>query len=61
MSKQQGGQCKICKEAKALCVDHCHEYGHVRGLLCQQCNHALGLFYDDIEKLRSAIEYLRNG
>ena len=40
----QGGRCAICRKAqqvKALAVDHNHQTGKVRGLLCQNCNHAI--------------------
>lgn len=52
--------CKICnkKPDYNLYVDHNHETGQVRGLLCLQCNTALGNFYDDIGLLQKAIEYL---
>ena len=39
-------------------IDHCHETGKVRGLLCSKCNIALGNFDDDIETLKRAISYL---
>lgn len=52
MLEEQGGRCAICREPerrlnrrgapKALSIDHDHETGEVRGLLCQDCNHALG-------------------
>lgn len=41
-----------------LAIDHDHSTGKVRGLLCHNCNRALGLFKDSIENLKSAISYL---
>lgn len=43
---------------KELDIDHCHETGIIRSLLCNRCNQALGLFKDDIESLKKAINYL---
>lgn len=56
----QNGCCAICGKAVDgnLCVDHCHETGGVRGLLCKPCNFGLGLFGDDPERLRRAADYL---
>lgn len=60
----QGGVCAICggtdwSGSKGTpSIDHCHESGKVRGLLCMGCNVALGRFKDDIELLARAIEYL---
>lgn len=58
----QGGLCAICGEAdkggRALAVDHCHESGKVRALLCHRCNPGLGFFRDDIDRLKKAIAYL---
>lgn len=50
--------CYICKREAKLQIDHCHTNGHVRGMLCPQCNRALGLFGDNVEALRSAAAYV---
>lgn len=42
-----------------LAVDHCHTTGEVRGLLCHNCNRALGLFQDSVSNLKRAIDYLK--
>jgi hypothetical protein len=60
----QDGRCAICgtddpKGRGDFHVDHCHETGAIRGLLCHFCNVALGNFKDDIARLEAAIEYLR--
>jgi hypothetical protein len=41
-----------------LVIDHCHETGTVRGMLCHNCNRALGLFQDNISLMKTAINYL---
>lgn len=41
-----------------LVIDHCHTTGVVRGMLCHNCNRALGLMQDDIELLKRAVSYL---
>jgi hypothetical protein len=63
--QEQGGVCAICRRApadntkqRALAVDHCHQTGTIRGLLCGPCNLALGLFQDKAEFLVMAAEYL---
>jgi Recombination endonuclease VII len=43
-----------------LHVDHDHGSGTVRGLLCNACNTAIGLFEEDVPRFLSAVEYLRN-
>jgi hypothetical protein len=66
MFATQGGVCAICSAPdeslkKRLCVDHCHTTGAVRGLLCDNCNTALGKFRDNADTLRRAITYLEGG
>jgi hypothetical protein len=60
--KNQGGLCKICNQecshGKALSLDHDHDTGQIRDLLCASCNLALGGFKDNPEMLRSALKYL---
>lgn len=61
---RSGGHCEICgaeggtTRTKHLFVDHNHQNGAVRGLLCQSCNQGLGFLRDDPEILRKAILYL---
>lgn len=66
--EKQGGVCAICGQpemrttkagvAMLLHVDHCHNSGKIRGLLCHKCNSALGLFMESSEILSSAVNYL---
>ncbi len=62
MFDQQNGKCAICEEdfnnPRMAHVDHCHNTGKVRGLLCTKCNPGIGFFGDSIDKLKSAQEYL---
>lgn len=66
MHERAGGLCEICKGpptnyqgVETLCIDHCHSTGKVRGLLCNKCNQALGLFQDSTWNLEAAISYLQ--
>lgn len=54
-------QCQICSGKNRLVVDHCHTSGKIRGILCSNCNSALGHFSDNVEYLGKAIEYLNSG
>jgi hypothetical protein len=54
----QGGGCAICGRPDADNVDHDHETGHVRGILCFPCNVAIGLVHEDGERLLAAASYL---
>jgi hypothetical protein len=60
---QQAGRCSICLKRWQDClqylyVDHAHKTGKVRGLLCNACNTAIGLFEEDRARLISALSYL---
>ena len=57
----QNGKCKICDSPslkRKLAVDHCHDTGNIRGLLCENCNRGLGVFNDNVSTLTKAIQYL---
>lgn len=72
MLKEQNGVCAICGlpekannpnnngKKKGLSIDHCHETGKVRGLLCGNCNTGLGYFKDNLDLLASTTSYLIN-
>jgi hypothetical protein len=58
--KKQEGKCTICdKYNKKLCVDHNHQTGNVRELLCGSCNKLLGFAKEDINILLGAINYIK--
>jgi hypothetical protein len=67
LEEKQEGKCAICGSEgfiinkygfKKIVVDHDHETGKVRGLLCHNCNRGLGLFQDSSDFLRKAANYL---
>lgn len=69
MVAERGGICDICKQPPSaentrahwngkLCIDHCHDTGKVRGLLCNDCNLAVG-YGKNPDVLIRAAEYLR--
>jgi hypothetical protein len=62
MVVEQNNKCGICKKImKEPCVDHDHATGEIRGLLCYNCNAAIGLFEDNPLTLMAAIKYLEEG
>lgn len=60
--EDQQGVCKICcsNTSRRLAVDHCHQTGVIRSLLCSKCNTALGLTNENKEILQSMINYLES-
>jgi hypothetical protein len=61
---QHGGVCDICGGPPdgrwgTFTLDHCHETGALRGLLCSKCNRGIGYFKDDPDRLMRAVKYLR--
>ena len=68
MLARQGGGCAICGrkvdnhkngKKRRMCVDHDHETGLMRGILCTRCNTGIGMFANDEKLLRRAIKYLQ--
>jgi hypothetical protein len=57
--RQQGGLCAVCGRREAKQVDHDHETGVVRGIVCLLCNAAMGAFHDDPNLIRRAIAYVK--
>jgi hypothetical protein len=65
--EEQEWRCAICRTDQAgptvshsLCVDHDHATGHIRGLLCHDCNVAIGRLKDNPELCRAAATYLES-
>jgi hypothetical protein len=62
--ESQGGRCAICGgerngPGKRLHIDHCHDTGKVRGMLCAKCNTAVGLLDNDPARAEQLARYLR--
>lgn len=63
--EEQKNCCAICDRhvlecSQPLYVDHCHDTGKIRGLLCAGCNGGIGLMNDDVEVVRKAVKYLES-
>lgn len=60
--RDQGAACPICTDAlvelSKIHIDHCHDTGRVRGLLCGRCNQAIGLLREDVNSMQRAIAYV---
>ena len=66
MLAAQGGKCALCSAQvpggrwTRFHVDHCHDTGRVRGLLCNSCNSALGALGDTEESIAKVLAYVAN-
>lgn len=67
MVAEQDGKCAICGrepsgkgKSAVLHIDHCHETGRIRKLLCTNCNCGIGFFRDDPVLVRKALKYLED-
>lgn len=59
MHAAQGGTCAVCSRTdRPLVIDHCHVANRVRGLLCAQCNSALGLLSESVPAVEGLLAYL---
>lgn len=61
MVQDQEGKCKICRDppkTRRLDIDHCHETGKVRALICGRCNKIIGHAHDESYRLRLCADYL---
>jgi Recombination endonuclease VII len=66
MFEEQDGKCAICRSSDTKSksqlrfhIDHNHKTGKLRALLCACCNRGIGMFYENIDWLFAAIEYLK--
>ncbi len=67
IKQQQNGVCAVCHQAETvmqkdtlrqLAIDHNHDTGQIRGLLCHMCNVAVGYLHDDPLRARALADYL---
>jgi hypothetical protein len=70
--ESQNGVCALCNKPESardkwtgkvrrLAIDHCHETGQVRGLLCYRCNHITGCLGDNLEAALKLVRYMEGG
>ena len=65
MYANQDGRCASCQEEISLLgrsthIDHCHDTGKVRGILCRRCNSALGFLDDSAAKVALLLGYIES-
>ena len=63
LREEAGGVCQCCGREglhhhSRLVIDHCHETGKIRGLICSRCNSILGFANDNIDTLKNLIKHL---
>lgn len=64
--EEQGGLCAVCDQPmvrgargrSAMCIDHDHESGRVRAMLCNECNTALGMLAEDPDRIFNLLAYV---
>lgn len=62
MLAEQGNVCMLCKKPSKtmkLAVDHCHETGRVRGLLCTYCNTTIGIIEKNQWRMKEILQYVK--
>lgn len=57
--KEDGRKIKGTSKHYRLCVDHCHKTGKTRGVVCNDCNRNLGMYFDDEEMYNNVMNYLK--
>ncbi len=64
MIEDQNRQCAICEKpmigVREICIDHNHDTGEIRALLCRNCNAGIGFLKDSAQILYKASEYLKS-
>ena len=63
--EQAGDKCPICEldfdvETTGKCIDHYHETGEIRGVICNKCNMAAGMLRDDVEAMKRLIKHIES-